>query len=81
MKSVIGCVDIPTTGNEGFTLFYLFFGGLGLKSGLCTCKAGALPLEPHLQTILLWLFCRWGWSHEFGLAFNHDPPDLNLPSV
>jgi hypothetical protein len=27
------------------------------------CKAGALPLEPHLQPILLWLFWRWG-SYE-----------------
>jgi hypothetical protein len=25
-------------------------------AGLPICKAGALPLEPHLQFILLWLF-------------------------
>jgi hypothetical protein len=24
-----------------------------LNSGLCTCKAGTLPLEPYLQFILL----------------------------
>jgi hypothetical protein len=27
-----------------------------LNSGLCAGKAGALPLEPYLQSILLWLF-------------------------
>jgi hypothetical protein len=26
------------------------------RSGLHTCKAGALPLEPYFQSILLWLF-------------------------
>jgi hypothetical protein len=35
----------------------------GLNSGLCTCKAGTLPLEPRLHSILLWLFWTWG-SHE-----------------
>jgi hypothetical protein len=25
-----------------------------LKSGLCTCKAGARPLELHLHSILYW---------------------------
>jgi hypothetical protein len=28
----------------------------GLNSQLHTCKAGALLLKPHLQSILLWLF-------------------------
>jgi hypothetical protein len=38
--------------------------------GVCKRKAGALPLEPHLQSILLWLFWKWGpenylmgWPH------------------
>jgi hypothetical protein len=31
--------------------------------GLSTYKAGTLPLEPHLMSILLWLFWKWG-SHE-----------------
>jgi hypothetical protein len=31
-----------------------------LNSGLCACKTGALPLEPYIQFILLWLFWRWG---------------------
>jgi hypothetical protein len=35
----------------------------GLNSGLHTCKAGALLLQPHLQFILLWLFLEIG-SHD-----------------
>jgi hypothetical protein len=31
-----------------------------LNSGLCTCKVDILPLEPHLQPILLWLFWTCG---------------------
>jgi hypothetical protein len=30
-----------------------------LNSRLSTCKAGTLPLEPHLQYILLCLFWKW----------------------
>jgi hypothetical protein len=47
---------------KGSTLFFFFFGGTwGLNSGLHaykagTCKAGTLLLEPHLQSILVWLF-------------------------
>jgi hypothetical protein len=36
---------------------------MGLNSALHTCKAGTLPLEPRLQSILVWLFWRWE-SHE-----------------
>jgi hypothetical protein len=36
---------------------------LGLNSGLHACKAGTLLFEPHLQSILLWLFWR-PKSHE-----------------
>jgi hypothetical protein len=32
----------------------------GLNSEFPISKAGILPLEPHLQFILLWLFWRWG---------------------
>jgi hypothetical protein len=50
---------------------------LGLNSGLHTCKAVTLPLEPHLQSILLWLLWRWGLvNYLHRLASNHDPPDL-----
>jgi hypothetical protein len=44
-----------------FSIYYLFFWwDWYLNSGLHDCKAGALPLEPHLQSILLWLFWTWG---------------------
>jgi hypothetical protein len=32
----------------------------GLNSRLHACKVSTLLLEPHLQSILLWLFWRWG---------------------
>jgi hypothetical protein len=55
--------------------------GLGLNSGLHVCKAGALLLEPHLQSILLWLFWRWDLANYLpGLAWKHASPDLSLPS-
>jgi hypothetical protein len=44
-------------------LFFVCVWVMGLNSGLHTCKAATLTLEPHLQSILLWLFLRWG-SHE-----------------
>jgi hypothetical protein len=42
--------------------YYIFFFGWdwGLNSGLHTCKVGALLLELHLQSVLFWLFWRWG---------------------
>jgi hypothetical protein len=62
--------------------FYLGLGwGSDLNSGLCTCKAAALALEPLLQSILLWLFWRWGlMNYLLGMALNQDPPYLSLPS-
>jgi hypothetical protein len=52
-----------------------------LNSGLHICKAGALLLEPLHQSILLWLFWRWGLANYLPrLASNLNPPDLNLPS-
>jgi hypothetical protein len=55
--------------------FFLFFFSLwdwSLNSGLPVSKAGALPLEPYLQSILFWLFWRWGggllnYFPQFGL--------------
>jgi hypothetical protein len=29
---------------------FIYFGVMGLNLGLCTCKAGTLLLEPHLQS-------------------------------
>jgi hypothetical protein len=39
-----------------FSFFWV--GNLGLNSGFCAYKVGALPFEPHLQYILLLLFWR-----------------------
>jgi hypothetical protein len=43
---------------------FFFLVVLGLKSGLQTCKAGALSLEPHLQSILLWLLWSKGLEND-----------------
>jgi hypothetical protein len=48
--------------------FFFFWWDCGLNSGLRTCKAGALLLEPHLQTILLWLFLEMGSLEHFAQA-------------
>jgi hypothetical protein len=45
-----------------------------LNSGLHTCKAITLPLEPHHQTFLLWLF------GDSALIFAHANLDCN-PSI
>jgi hypothetical protein len=38
-------------------------------------------LEPHLQSILLRLFWRWGLMNYLpGLVSSHNPPDLSFPS-
>jgi hypothetical protein len=44
----------------------------GLNSGLCTCKAGTVLLEPHLQPISFWLFWRWGLANYLP-AVGHEP--------
>jgi hypothetical protein len=49
--------------------------------GFHACKVGTVLLEPHLQPILLQLFWRWNLKDYLpGLASNHNPPDLSLPS-
>jgi hypothetical protein len=63
-----------------FTLInhhFFFFGG----TKVCTEGfAGALLLESCLQSILLWLFWKWGLLNYLpGLALNWDPLDFNLP--
>jgi hypothetical protein len=46
-----------------------------LNSGFHTGKAGALRLEPHLQSIRLWLFWRWGFGSCLpGLGLNFNLP-------
>jgi hypothetical protein len=44
--------------------FIIFWWEWGLKSGLCVCNAGTLPLK----SILFWLFWRWGSRELFALA-------------
>jgi hypothetical protein len=55
----------------------------GLNSGLGTCKAGALLLEPHLQSPVHFalVILEMGWPQELfdRLALNHEPPDPSLP--
>jgi hypothetical protein len=38
----------------------------GMNSGLQTCEAHALPLEPRLQPCPLWLLWRWGLAFCLG---------------
>jgi hypothetical protein len=66
-------------GLHSFSSFFCFWWDWGLNTELCTCKAGALQFGPHLQSILLWLFWRWGFTNSLPrLALNHDLPDLSL---
>jgi hypothetical protein len=54
---------------------------LGKVRGVLWNKAGSLWLEPHLQSILLWLLWRWGSPDYLSrLASNCDPPYLSLQS-
>jgi hypothetical protein len=47
------------------SLMNFFVKTRALNSGLHVYKAGALLLEPHLQSIFLWLFWRWGLAPYF----------------
>jgi hypothetical protein len=57
-----------------------FLGRTGVwTQEFCIHKAGSLPLDPHLQSILLYLLWRWSLTNYLpGLAPNHNPPDLSL---
>jgi hypothetical protein len=60
-------------------LFLFVWWDWDLNSGLHPCKAGAVPLELHCQSIFLWLFWRWNLENYLpGLDGNHDPPNLSL---
>jgi hypothetical protein len=60
--------------------FFSFWWDCSWNSGLHTHKADAL-LEPHLQSILHWLFWRWDLANFLPmLALNHYPPNLSIPS-
>jgi hypothetical protein len=61
---------------------YMFvFGGTGVcNQDFALAKQGSLPLEPHLQSILLCLFWRWGLMNYLpGLTLNPDPLNLSIP--
>jgi hypothetical protein len=52
-----------------------------LNAGLCTRKADALPLQPHLQSILFWLFLEIRSQKLFlQLDSNCDPLNFSLPT-
>jgi hypothetical protein len=62
----------------------VFFWGVGwgLELRVHACKAGALPFEVHLQSILLsGYFGDWGLMNYFPrLASNNNLSNLSLPS-
>jgi hypothetical protein len=73
----------PINPTSGCHVHVPFGGGSDwvLNSGLCTCKAGALPLDPYLKSTMLWLFCRWGVENYLpGMVSNLDPLNLSLSS-
>jgi hypothetical protein len=50
-----------------FSIFYVLM-GLVFHSELCTCKAGTLAFQSHLQSILLWLPLEMGSHKRFAQA-------------
>jgi hypothetical protein len=60
-----------------FVFFWWWY--LGLNSGIGTCKMGSTPCDPHLNSILLWLFWKWGLVNYFpGLVPHLYPSTLSL---
>jgi hypothetical protein len=60
-----------------FSFLFVFFPlqFWGLNSGPRACLTNALSLGPHLQSVLLWLFWRWGLENYLPwLASNCNPP-------
>jgi hypothetical protein len=68
----------------GHTGFFVWEERTGLRFELRAseaCKAGILLLEPHLQSILLWLFWKWSLVNCFSrLSSNLDLPTVSFPS-
>jgi hypothetical protein len=47
-----------------------------------TFKADSLSLKPHLQSLSLWLFWRWGLlNYLHRQASNHNPPNLSPKAI
>jgi hypothetical protein len=81
MVPAVHALHIFTYPYRWLTMKIFFLRDWNLNSQHHTCKAGALPLEPHLQSSLLWLFWRQSLMiYLRGLTSNLDPPDLSLPS-
>jgi hypothetical protein len=77
----LGGFELITFGLEGrdvgvpsyLLIFFYSWQHWGLNSGLCPCKAGAVPVESHLQSMLVWLFWRWSlWNYLPRLVSNSD---------
>jgi hypothetical protein len=58
---------------------FFFLVGLGFELGLCTCKEDTFLLEPHLQSVLVWLFWRWGSLELFAWAGLEPPSSQSQP--
>jgi hypothetical protein len=61
-------------------IFSFFWWDWGLNWGLCTYKTGALPFEPLLLSILLWLFFADGISQIGEPALQVWSPEFKSPS-
>jgi hypothetical protein len=58
-----------------------FLVGLGFELRASCLQSRRSTSSPHLQSILSWLFWKWGLANYLPeLALNNDPPNLNLPS-
>jgi hypothetical protein len=58
-----------------FFFFFFFWLVLGFQLRVLCLQTGALPFEPHLQSIFALLMNYLPW-----LALNHNPSEFNLPS-
>jgi hypothetical protein len=57
-----------------------FFIGLGFELRASHLQSRSLLLDPHLQSILLWLIWKWDLTNYLPVASTCDSPDLSLPS-
>jgi hypothetical protein len=52
----------PNSSLFRFMVLFFVFAALGFKLRALHLLRGDLPFDPHRQSILLWLFWRWGVS-------------------
>jgi hypothetical protein len=80
IKSKVGLFKKVALGSSLDPIFFRQR-GWDLNLRLHTYKAGLYCLSHASSPFSFWLFCRWGFMNYLpGLALNHDPPDLSLPS-